>query len=81
LKESPNKDHTGKHPLIVILHGGPFSVSPTDAFSNASAFYLLQGYCLLEVNYTGSTSYGKVFLEKLLGNIGDLDVTDCGELT
>lgn len=43
-------------------------------------FYLLQGYALLNINYSGSTSYGEKFLNSLLGEIGELDVKDCGEL-
>jgi acylaminoacyl-peptidase len=35
---------------------------------------------LLILNYSGSTGYGDNFLNSLLGNIGDLDVQDCGKL-
>lgn len=42
---------------------------------------MLQGYCLLIVNYRGSTGYGKDFLDSLPGHIGSRDVEDCGDLT
>jgi len=44
-------------------------------------FLLLQGYCVLVVNYRGTIGFGKKFLESLLGNIGSVDVEDCGDLT
>jgi acylaminoacyl-peptidase len=44
-------------------------------------YLLLQGYCLLIVNFSGSIGYGGNFLNSLTGNIGVLDVEDCGDLT
>jgi acylaminoacyl-peptidase len=43
-------------------------------------FFLVQGYSLLILNFSGSTGYGEDFLNSLLGNIGELDVQDCGKL-
>ena len=74
-------DETKKHPMLVLLHGGPFSDAPFHAFSAEKARFLLQGYCLLIVNYRGSIGYGEDFLNTLLGTIGVYDVQDCGELT
>tara|TARA_B110000285_G_scaffold149534_1_gene166932 strand:+ start:177 stop:347 length:171 start_codon:yes stop_codon:yes gene_type:complete len=45
------------------------------------SFLLLQGYCLLIVNFRGSTGFGKGFIDSLLGHIGSKDVEDCGDLT
>ena len=42
---------------------------------------LIQGYCLLIVNYRGSIGYGEIFLNTLLGNIGVNDWQDCGNVT
>ena len=66
----PNK----KHPMVVIIHGGPFSSSPRDMFSLLRAVLVLQGYTLLIVNYRGSIGYGLNFLNELLGNIAVKDV-------
>jgi acylaminoacyl-peptidase len=66
---------------MTIIHGGTFASSPFDVFLIQRLFLLLQGYCLLIVNYRGSIGYGKDFLDSLLGNIGDNDVQDVGNLT
>ena len=42
---------------------------------------LMQGYCILAINYRGSTGYGEDSMNSLLGTIGVNDVEDCGELT
>ena len=67
--------------MIMLIHGGPFSDSPADMFLIQRNYQLLQGYCLLVVNYRGSYGYGSDFLESLLGHIGSRDVEDCGDLT
>ena len=42
---------------------------------------ILQGYCVLVVNYRGTIGFGKNFMDSLLGHIGSRDVEDCGNLT
>ena len=42
---------------------------------------MMQGFCLLIVNFRGSTGYGEDMLNSLLGTIGENDVADCGDLT
>eukprot|EP00347_Sterkiella_histriomuscorum_P007160 403350033 len=74
-------DATKKHPMIVILHGGPFGCSPQDMFLQMRTYFVLQGYQLLIVNYRGSTGYGEDFLNSLLGHIGERDIEDQGNLT
>ena len=81
LKESPARGENGKHPMITIIHGGPFSASPQDMFLIQRNFLVLQGYCLFVVNYRGTIGFGKTFMDSLLGNIGSVDVEDCGNLT
>ena len=74
-------DKGKKHPMLALLHGGPFGASPFDMFLAFRNFWLLEGYCLLIINYRGSIGYGEDFLNALLGNIGVADVDDCGQLT
>lgn len=41
LADSPSRGENGKHPLITIIHGGPFSSSPSDIFLLQRNFLLL----------------------------------------
>jgi len=81
LQNSPGKGENGKHPMMTLIHGGPFGASPQDMFLIQRTFLILQGFCLLVINYRGSTGFGKKFVHSLLGNIGSTDLEDCGDLT
>lgn len=76
-----NLDSAKKHPMVVKLHGGPFGAYPQDIFLKSQHNLLLQGFCILAVNFRGSTGFGQEFMDSLLGNIGVKDVEDVGELT
>jgi len=67
--------------MVTQIHGGPFSSAGWSYYLNSRSFLLMQGYCLLVMNYRGSLGYGEDTLNSLLGNIGINDVEDCGELT
>jgi dipeptidyl aminopeptidase/acylaminoacyl peptidase len=62
-------------PLIVQVHGGP-----TSARSNALDFevqyWTSRGFAFIEVNYGGSTGYGREYRERLNGQWGVVDVDD-----
>jgi len=63
-------------PLIVQVHGGPTS----HVFPRLSAgilFWTTRGFGVVDVNYRGSTAYGREFRNKLRNNWGVADVADC----
>ncbi len=63
-------------PLIVLSHGGPTSAaSPGLALS--LQYWTSRGFAVLDVNYGGSTGYGRAYRERLTGRWGVVDVDDC----
>ena len=65
-------------PLVTLSHGGPTSFS-SPAFSLAYQFWTSRGYAVLDVNYGGSTGYGRAYRERLVGRWGLVDVADCAD--
>ncbi len=62
-------------PYIVLVHGGP-TAHVTGAASAAIAFWTSRGIGVLDVNYGGSTGYGRAYRERLDGGWGVVDVDD-----
>ena len=56
-----------KHPLIVVIHGGPHGANGP-AFNFKNQVYAAHGYAVLNVNYRGSTSYGQKFSDAVFGD-------------
>ncbi|KAJ1788886.1 Esterase lipase thioesterase active site, partial [Coemansia sp. RSA 2399] len=75
-----NKDFRGmegeKPPLLVLGHGGPTSATNT-SFSLRIQFWTSRGFAVADVNYGGSTGYGRAFRERLYPHFGQVDVQDC----
>src|SRR6185436_2288110 len=63
-------------PLLVISHGGPTGATTTTLKLNIQ-YWTSRGIGVLDVNYGGSTGYGRAYRERLNGQWGIVDVDDC----
>jgi dipeptidyl aminopeptidase/acylaminoacyl peptidase len=63
-------------PLIVVSHGGPTSHTDSE-FSFAIQYMTSRGFAIVDVNYRGSTGYGRAYRQMLNGEWGVADVDDC----
>jgi dipeptidyl aminopeptidase/acylaminoacyl peptidase len=63
-------------PLLVESHGGPTS-SALAAMSLGIQYWTSRGIAVLDVNYGGSTGFGREYRERLKGKWGIVDVDDC----
>jgi dienelactone hydrolase len=63
-------------PLLVVSHGGPTSAATT-ALSLTVQYWTSRGIAVLDVNYGGSTGFGRAYRERLKGKWGIVDVDDC----
>ncbi|MEA3328163.1 MAG: S9 family peptidase [Candidatus Omnitrophota bacterium] len=75
-----NRDYRGPDhelpPLIVKSHGGPTSAVST-ALSLEIQYWTSRGFAVVDVNYGGSTGYGRKYRQRLNGRWGVVDVDDC----
>lgn len=75
-----NRDFEGPEgeapPLIVSSHGGPTS-SCSAALSYSTQYWTSRGFAFVDVNYGGSTGYGRRYRERLHGAWGIVDLDDC----
>ncbi|KAF6265687.1 Alpha/Beta hydrolase protein [Scenedesmus sp. NREL 46B-D3] len=62
--------------LLVKIHGGPTSAAST-LFSIGYQFWTSRGFAIADVNYGGSTGFGRAYRSRLRGNWGVTDVDDC----
>ncbi len=65
-----------KPPLLVKSHGGPTMAASTQ-LSLKTQYWTSRGFAVIDVNYGGSTGYGKAYQHRLDGKWGIVDVDDC----
>lgn len=65
-----------KPPLLVKSHGGP-TAATSNQLSLKTQYWTSRGFAVVDVNYGGSTGYGKAYQHRLDGKWGIVDVDDC----
>lgn len=65
-----------KPPLIVTSHGGP-TAAASSVLNLGIQYWTSRGLAVVDVNYRGSTGYGRDYMAALRGRWGELDVADC----
>jgi len=68
--------HSERPPLLVISHGGPTSAS-TSQMNLLIQYWTTRGIAVVDVNYGGSTGYGREYRERLRDRWGIVDIDDC----
>jgi dipeptidyl aminopeptidase/acylaminoacyl peptidase len=63
-------------PLIVIGHGGPTAAAER-VLNPRIQFWTTRGFAVVDVNYRGSTGFGRAYRDRLYGSWGVADVEDC----
>jgi dipeptidyl aminopeptidase/acylaminoacyl peptidase len=65
-----------KPPMVVHSHGGPTSCVGS-SFDLEFQYWTSRGFAIVDVNYGGSSGYGRAYRQRLNGNWGVVDVDDC----
>ena len=75
-----NEDYVGppeeRPPVLVQSHGGPTGAT-SSVLDLSLQYWTSRGIAVLDVNYGGSTGYGRAYRERLDGEWGIVDVDDC----
>ncbi|MDX6409776.1 MAG: hypothetical protein QOE13_2847 [Gaiellaceae bacterium] len=74
-----NPDYSGSDeelpPLVVFVHGGP-TAHVTTALDLHIQLFTSRGIAVVDLNYSGSTGYGREYQDRLRGRWGEVDVED-----
>jgi dipeptidyl aminopeptidase/acylaminoacyl peptidase len=62
-------------PLLTLVHGGP-TAQASPAYAARIQFWTSRGFAVVNVNYGGSSGYGRAYRQALNGNWGIVDVED-----
>lgn len=72
---NPDHEADGPPPLLIDVHGGPTAAfEPT--LSLETLYFTSRGFAVLELNYRGSSGYGRAYRDQLYGAWGVADVED-----
>ena len=63
-------------PLVVTCHGGP-TAAASSTLELRIQYWTSRGISVLDVNYGGSTGFGRAYRQRLDSNWGIVDVDDC----
>ena len=72
---NPNFESAETPPLIVTVHGGP-TANTSGVVTMRRAFFTSRGFNVVDIDYGGSTGYGRAYREALKGNWGVVDTED-----
>jgi dipeptidyl aminopeptidase/acylaminoacyl peptidase len=67
--------HDTRPPLIVMLHGGP-TAQASIAYRSDIQFWTSRGFAVLDLNFRGSSGFGRAYRQSLYGKWGQADVED-----
>ena len=62
-------------PLIMFVHGGPTAMTDS-SYNPQIANWIANGFAVADINYSGSSGFGRLFRDSLYGNYGVKDVAD-----